>query len=394
MDVLVSTGAGDRIIQLEPGQQNNGTVTPRAVRPRSNFDRLMGGNHWLEIFTDIAVIYHSEYAEENRFNSRTSLHCVPFVPVGTGPFTTGYQLLSPEPNALDHSDPQPVEDAPAADSKDGEFDMGAQSGNLLLPFGEYVRTKVKVGGTTYISVRLNLRRLDTSKAQLQSIKPTWKHEIESIWNSAPISSTGQKYLFEVDWTDRESHSSVFVRDTFEFFWEDGQRDSMFLWSLGMGTGNFPTKVAAHEYGHHLGLGDGYHYQGEFPELAEEMTKTSSLFRGRTIVPTFETRLWSMFAAPVTSLRAAERIRNGAFASATPANLMMGTARYGTSGSHKTRFKSEPDRSHVSAVTLVDQELIDAIENQSLQKLYLDEGDFLARKSYHDSTFSYDGYYNA
>lgn len=386
LDVLVTTVSGDRIIRLGPGKQNNGTVIPRAVRPASSFDRLMGKREWIEILTDIAVVY--EWGRTGiGFNSSTSLHCVPFSPTGIGPYDPGYRTLTPEPIAPEHADPQPVENVPPADLRDGEFNMKDQPF-----FGKYVRTKL--GTTTYITVRLNLRRLGITDAQLLNIKPTWKSEIETVWNNSPTSTAGQSLRFEVDWTDRVPHSSVFVRDSFEFFWEDGQRDSMFLWSLGMGTGNLTTKVAAHEFGHHLGLSDAYHYQGEIPGLAEQMVKTSALFASKAISPTFGTQLWSIVGASVTSSRAAERIQSGAFGTSRLPNLMMGVSRVGpkANSTHRTKFKNDPNRDGISAVTLIDQELIDAIDEQRLQSLYLDEVDYLKSQSYADPSYSYDGYF--
>ncbi len=384
MEVLVATAMGDRIIRIEPGQQNKATVTPKALKPASDSDLLMGCNEWIEILTDTAVVY--EWGSIIPFISKASLHCVPFIPAGTGPYSSGYQVLETEVIAKEYTGPSLVEDAPAADAADGEFDMPEWF------FGKYVRTKVD--NTTYITVRLNLRRLDVSEAQLKSIKPIWKKEIEKVWNSGPKSSSEQMFRFEVDWTDRIPHSSVFV-------WDKSERPSMFTWSLDMGTGTLVTAVAAHEYGHHLGLSDGYHYQGEIPHLAEVMTNRMAIYKGKIIVPTFETYFWYSFGLnPVTSDRAAIRIRNGPLPHEP--NLMVGSSRVGPrrNSTHRRKcYGKDEMRDGVSAVTLIDVELIDAIEQQKLQPLFLDEVDFLKRQSYFDPDnpdpkCKKDGYFSA
>lgn len=385
MDVLVSTAAGDRIIFLEPGQQNNAAVTPRAVRPSSNFDRLMGGNDWLEILTEMAVIYDfKSIATTNAFVpiTHSSLHCLPFSPLGQGPFAPGYRELAIAPTAPAHEPPQPVEQATVADARDGEFNMPGQPF-----FGKYVRTKLH-DGKTYISVRLQLRRFDVTPKELETIQAEWKLEIETVWNLGAKSSTGQEYRFEVEWNRQLPHSTVYV-------FKHSDRPSMFTWSLDMGKGNFVSPVAAHEYGHHLGLSDGYHYQGEIPGLANEMIQRTSEYVNKTIVPTRETELWSLIGGSVISTRVAERITRGLLPHAP--NLMNGDARIvplkDNPGAARSVFSNDERRNGLVPVSLVDQELIDAIENQALQPLFLDVGEYVSHEAYADTEESIEGYFS-
>ena len=400
MDVLAGTAGGDRIIRIEPGKQNHATVTPKAVKPTSGLDRLMGGNEWLEILTDTAIIYEWGFSKVP-FTSYASLHCVPFTPAGIGPYDPGYRSLAVAPSAPDHPDPQPVEDAPPADAADGEFDMSARDKNPFLFFGEYVRTKL--GATTYITVRLNLRRLAVSEAQLNNIKPIWKDQIETVWNSGPALSNGQSYRFEVDWTDRIPHSSVFVLEH-KTPLLDWNVVNMFTWALNMGKikdsdlrPTFP--VAAHEFGHHIGLSDAYFYRGEIPGVADAMVKHSPKYRRKNIKPTFWTTFAYFFGLnPVTAPRAEDRIRkfdeDGQF---QVQNLMTGAQRYGpkkvhTNTPHRLKdYKKGEYRAWTSAMDTVDQVLIKAIEEQKLQPLRLDENEFQEKQTVPGV---YDGYFTA
>ncbi|WPD24946.1 MAG: hypothetical protein SD837_10345 [Candidatus Electrothrix scaldis] len=377
MRVLANIAGAEKIILLHPGMQTTAAVEPIAVTA-SPFGELMSSHDWFEILTDKAFVYTWTKHLDHDPSDHSSLHCVPFIPMGsTGPFDGGYRLLTSSPDAPVDENPANVEKAPDADSKDGEFNMPDQPF-----FGTYVRTSL--GSDTYITVRLWLKKLFVSKSDIEEIKPFWKKEIETIWNAAPVSSTGKKYHFEVDWTNLTSHSTVFVWDIFN-------RSNMFFWALKKSV----IHTAAHEFGHHLGLSDGYFYQGEIPDVAEEMIKLIPHYKDKTISFNFSTILWHAFGLNlITKNRAKERIANGELK--TEQNLMSATRKIGSSGSYITEFPSDKHRNRWDPNKLIDNKLIDAIEEQRLQKIYLDKIGFLVKESYKaktDQEKDVDGYFS-
>ena len=106
-----------------------------------------------------------------------------------------------------------------------------------------------------------------------------------------------------------------------------------------------------------------------------------------------TTLWHAFGFnKITRARAEERIENGELSDAP--NLMMGSSRGSSAGPIPSKFPLDRQRSHVIPVKTIDQVLIDAIENQTLQPLYLDKTAFIRHESYESPKSNFPGYFSA
>lgn len=380
VQVLYETSQGQGILRLPADMQTTSAITPLAVGPGNYGESLLGSKSWYSILTKQAFVYHWGYSSQRISFEQKSLHCVPFVPAGNGPYTEGCKPLADAPGAPMTSDPSHIQPAPALGEKEGEYSVDHPL------FGKYVRTSL--GSNTYISVRLTFNKLGISQTDLDAMKPIWKQEIETTWNAAPRSSTNQKYWFEADWMSGSTHYTVVVFSTTD-------RPSMYHWGLDMSAGGYP--VAAHEFGHHLGLRDGYFLAGEIPDVAVAMQRIMPRYQGKTFEYPFSTRAWngSGYHRVITvngQTRVDERIQRGALP-AQEVNLMSGAERVapeGTPNSAPSIFHSDVARSRVVRVDTVTRELIDAIEEGRLQKIYLDEADFLSRERYdsaHPGEFS-------
>ena len=207
---------------------------------------VFGSEDWWHVLTAEAYAY--DFGSSN-----VSLHCVPL-----NPGQPGYQkfdsstITIPVDNSLLLTQPGPL------GPRDGELD----SPHPL--FGKFVRTD------NYISVRINPCRSDSvSEAELDAQLAIWKPKIEQVWNSAPKSSSGTKFVFECDWVNASEHYKITVYNTIP-------RALMFMWSLDMDDRTDPTGgpsvdnliTCAHEFGHFLGLTDGYVRDGELPWLID------------------------------------------------------------------------------------------------------------------------------
>lgn len=343
--VFVNIAGSNKIIILPPGMQTAPIVEPIAVAAMP-FGELMESRNWFKILTEKAVIYTWIKNSEHDLSDYSSLHCVPFIKDNsTGIFNTGYHLFSsPASDILVDENPANVENVSTVDPKDGEFNMPDQPF-----FGAYVRTSI--GDDIYITVRLWLKRLLIDENELEAVKPVWKKDIESVWNDGDESSTHKKYHFEVDWTDGSSHSVVFATNCIF------SRSNMFLWVVKKDSETEKKHMAAHEYGHHLGLSDGYLYHGEFPYLEEKMIELMpDIYKGKTISMTFETYFWQRVGGLMIKKRVEERITNGELKGEF--NLML----------------------RANSLIKIDSDLIDSIENQVLQKLYLSTKLFQEREN--------------
>ena len=244
----------------------SGIVTPntfecRAVRApaESSYD-VFDSEDWWELLTADVVAY--DYGDNN-----VSLHGVPLCrPGGAGtPSVPSYRrfdeslITIPLDTSVDLTDP-----VPAAGPRDGEID----SDHPL--YGKFVRTGQN------ISVRVRAYRgVDVSDLELADQLAIWKPKIEEVWNSAPPpTSGGGKFEFECDWVQQNQHYSITVEPASLF------RANMFMWSLDMDDRSDPTGgpsidnliTSAHEFGHFLGLTDGYIRWGEYPWMKEFIKK--------------------------------------------------------------------------------------------------------------------------
>jgi hypothetical protein len=103
---------------------------------------------------------------------------------------------------------------------------------------------------THIVVRIKLRpRYDVSHDDLSERAVVWRRGIEQFWNNKGVLAHGGefncRFRFDVEWVTDNEHHKVNIRPG------SGETD-MTHWYMADGEG-----VAAHEFGHMIGLVDEY-----------------------------------------------------------------------------------------------------------------------------------------
>lgn len=285
---IFGTNSGTPVRWILPGpdqktgkdhQTNSAAFNCIALRGTDGVD-VFGVSDWWQVFTDEVYVY--DWGTDS-----VTLHCLPVRPGPAGqPSLPGYELIDDPDSvvtvALD-PDLQLAEEAPARSPKDGEIN----SSDLL--FGRFVRTG------RHIAVRLRTVLASTvAEMDANTRKGKWKKKIEDVWNAGAAATSGTQFQFECDWSPPMQflaspvHYSLMIFDSVPFgSW--GVRNSMFVWSLDMddatdSQGNVHADVAftsAHEFGHFLGLTDGYLRDGELPYL-NDLLKGNQDLNGKSI----------------------------------------------------------------------------------------------------------------
>ncbi|MCA9135409.1 MAG: hypothetical protein KDB00_01585 [Planctomycetales bacterium] len=263
--VVGTRGANDVHFILSPGRQSAADIDVQAVWGGDGVT-IFDEDDWWFVLTDEVYVYdYEDNLFDDWFVHDLSLHCIPFLPISGSdpPWQRGYAPaasgFSPPPLSTTGTFDQTPTYVP-----DRFLEREIDTHSYL--FGRFVRTK------HFISVRADAMHTgDLPESEMLPLLPIWKEEIELVWSGKktgvavpPSLRSGTNLLFEIDWLNTtdgteatsaghgEDHYTVLVSDK-------DQRESMFTWN------KFTSlSTAAHEYGHFIGLDDGYVYDGELP----------------------------------------------------------------------------------------------------------------------------------
>lgn len=119
---------------------------------------------------------------------------------------------------------------------------------------------------THITVRIRLKpHADISAAKLGDLRTAWEKGIEGTWHRRwGCSRSGElscRLSFDVQWVTGDQHHTVRVRP-------GPARSNMTTWDT-----NDTGRVAAHEFGHMLGLVDEYPETDRCPNRSPVNTRT-------------------------------------------------------------------------------------------------------------------------
>ena len=252
------------------------TFNCTAVRAVDPVVGIFDVNRWWQVLTPEAYVYDFPH------DDTLSLHCVPFIrPGGIGtPSQKGYRQF-PSSSVTTHLDPSLSLTATAAPppAKDGELISSHSIFGRFVRTGEFISVRVQVNRSPFVSL------VELSDQQLK-----WKEKIEEVWDRAPLTTSGTQLKFECDWGQDAGHYLIQVFETIS-------RANMFNWSLDMDDDGKNRQdsliVSAHEFGHFLGLTDGYVRDGELTWLQLLLGNEPALQSKLKNIPP-----WAIFVAPL------------------------------------------------------------------------------------------------
>jgi hypothetical protein len=284
--------ATKRRVLLPPGRQSADGFNVRALRaPEGGSVEIFEEEEWWAVHTPEVHLYEFTPLSWS-FTKNVTLHCIPPQPGANG-FARGYE--KPSQPLKDEIDAV-VFDPSLNLHREPETPQGAKDNELNSThklFGKFVRTG------SHICVRLDLTRLfGVHASTLEDQKHIWKQTIEEVWNAAPTTKT---FTFECDFTDKSAHYTVRIVESLP----SKLRASMFIWPIDL-----HPHVAAHEYGHYLGLTDSYLYDGELPHLMKDVIATLPKFKNKAASMETLYSLWTNLARlwPSNEERAKKRLR--------------------------------------------------------------------------------------
>lgn len=274
------TAAGaDTVFELPPGRQTADTFVAREVRAIPGGAEIFRSQDWWAIHTDYVFV---DMFDDGVFWDDLSLHCVPFAAGGArwNPGST--------PAAANAArDALGLTPGPALLRATLEHPAGPNDGELkAIPKADFafgIQSRTTIGDVTYISVRFDVsehRTLNSSERQdLADGVPQarWKKHIEDVWARA-VPSGVRSIKCEADWSGRCPHYTIRVHPNRTPM---GFPRTYTGWNIELDPASETLPVCAHEFGHHLGLDDGYVIDLEVPYLIDD-PQITALLNGRTL----------------------------------------------------------------------------------------------------------------
>ncbi|WZP00301.1 hypothetical protein EP7_001930 [Isosphaeraceae bacterium EP7] len=378
---------------LAPGKQTQATFNCSELRAGDEFGlEVFGSKDWWKVLTDYVFIY-PPHGGDGFFTQDMTLHCVPFLPRSESapPWRRGYEVSpadatrdgTPVTDPLDRVSEFPITEDELG-VKEGELDSVLSGAAGFYAFGLQTRTWKR--DDLYITVRLTAdpssSLSDDERKRLEGPVggPTqldvWKEKIETVWATAVGGSNGKTLHVECDWVESGGHYNIdIVTAGGSLFRRIVAKSTMEWWAIDIDdstTTRDRVHVTAHEFGHHLGLDDGYYLQYEIPHLESDPVvqkfladdanvkslsndptrerKTEGFWGGFLSLPGF----YQLFGRPE---RVDQRVDRGV----------------------RTTALSLMERPSDLNPAVIDRELVDAIVGRHLQPLYLAAELFFVRK---------------
>lgn len=270
----------DTVFELPPGRQTADTFDAREVRATPGGAEIFRSEDWWAIHTQYAFV---DMFDDGVFWDDLSLHCVPFV-AGGARWNPGYTEVKVPNHARDTLADKP---GPALLRATLEHPAGPYDGELSAiedaPFEFGIQSRTTIGNDTYISVRFDVAGHNTlNSSERQDLangvpQARWKKHMEDVWARA-VSAGGRSIVCEADWSGRCPHYTIRIHpDRTKLGFPKTYKG----WNIELDPAGETLPICAHEFGHHLGLDDGYIIELEIPYLIND-TKITVVLNGKTL----------------------------------------------------------------------------------------------------------------